>query len=255
MVRADGTGAIAEAVVGRWLTPQGAAAAPGLLDQLREMVLSTPAEGYASCCEAIAAMDLRDQLGSITAPTLLIAGAQDPATPPEHLQAVQRAVRDAELLVLDDAAHLANVEQPATVNAALLRHFTGPLTDDDRTAQGMRVRRAVLGEAHVDRAVAGTSAFTAPFQDFITRTAWGDVWSRPGLSRRERSIATLAALTALSHDEETGMHVRAALRNGLTREEIAEVLLHTGVYAGVPAANRAFARAARELDQLDEEQR
>jgi 3-oxoadipate enol-lactonase/4-carboxymuconolactone decarboxylase len=254
VVRADGTAGVADAVVGRWLTPQGAAAAPELVNQLLEMVRSTPAEGYAACCEAIADMDLRDQLGSIAAPTLLIAGAQDPATPPEHLQAVQQALGQAELLVLDGAAHLANMEQPEAVNAALVRHFTGrPVNDDDRVEQGMQVRRAVLGDAHVDRAIAATSAFTASFQDFITRTAWGDVWSRPGLSRRERSIATLAALTALSHDDEVAMHVRAALRNGLSREEIGEVLLHTGVYAGVPAANRAFARAASVLEEIDRE--
>jgi 4-carboxymuconolactone decarboxylase len=108
---------------------------------------------------------------------------------------------------------------------------------------GMRVRREVLGDAHVDRAVAGTTRFSEPFQDMITRHAWGDVWSRPGLDRRTRSAITLAVLTALRAENELGMHVRAALRNGLTPEEIAEVLMHTAVYAGVPAANAAFAIA------------
>jgi 4-carboxymuconolactone decarboxylase len=123
------------------------------------------------------------------------------------------------------------------------------LSDDDRRAQGMRVRREVLGDAHVDRAVARTTAFTADFQDFITRTAWGDVWSRPGLDRRERSLVTLAVLAALG-SEEFELHVRAAVNNGLTDDEIAEVLLHTAVYAGVPAANRAFAVAQRILSEL-----
>jgi 4-carboxymuconolactone decarboxylase len=112
---------------------------------------------------------------------------------------------------------------------------------------GMATRRAVLGDAHVDRAVAGTTAFTAPFQDLITRYAWGSVWTRPGLDRRVRSCLTLALLTALRCDEELAMHVRAALRNGLTADEIAEVILHTAVYAGVPAANSAFAVAQRVL--------
>ncbi|WP_447008420.1 4-carboxymuconolactone decarboxylase [Saccharothrix isguenensis] len=107
----------------------------------------------------------------------------------------------------------------------------------------MRVRREVLGDAHVDRAVAGTDAFTADFQDFITRYAWGDVWSRPGLDRRVRSCVTLAVLAALGHEQELAMHVRAAVRNGVTADEIKEVLLQVGVYAGVPAANRAFAVA------------
>jgi len=114
-------------------------------------------------------------------------------------------------------------------------------------SDGERVRREVLGDEHVDRAQAGTTGFSAPFQDFITRYAWGDVWARPGLDRRARSMITLAALTSLRAENEIGMHVRAALRNGLTREEIAEVLLHTAVYAGVPAANAAFRIAKRAL--------
>ena len=108
---------------------------------------------------------------------------------------------------------------------------------------GNRVRREVLGDAHVDRAQAATTAFSEPFQDFITRSAWGDVWARPGLDRRTRSAITLAALTALHCREEVAMHVRAALRNGLTPAEISEVLLHTALYAGLPAANEAFATA------------
>ncbi|MFF0823840.1 4-carboxymuconolactone decarboxylase [Micromonospora haikouensis] len=116
----------------------------------------------------------------------------------------------------------------------------------------MAVRRQVLGDAHVDRAVAATDAFTADFQDLITRYAWGEIWSRPGLDRRIRSVITLAVLATLHHDEELAMHVRAALRNGLTPQEISEVLLQVGVYAGVPAANRAFAVARRALRQEDE---
>jgi 4-carboxymuconolactone decarboxylase len=115
--------------------------------------------------------------------------------------------------------------------------------DPERAQEGMSVRRAVLGEDHVDRAVAGTTSFTAPFQDLITRYAWGEIWSRPGLSRAERSMITLTALAVLRQEEELAMHVRAALRNGLTPRQIQEVLLHVAVYAGVPAANRAFAVA------------
>ena len=120
------------------------------------------------------------------------------------------------------------------------------MDDAERAAQGMTVRREVLGDEHVDRAVAGTTPLTAPFQDFITRYAWGEIWSRPGLSRAERSMITLTALVVLRQEEELAMHLRAALRNGLTPDQIGEVLLHTAVYAGVPAANRAFA-IAREV--------
>jgi len=120
---------------------------------------------------------------------------------------------------------------------------------EDRHEQGMRIRREVLGDAHVDRAVAGTTDFTQPWQDFITETAWGTIWARDGIDRRSRSMITLAVLTALGREHEIAMHVRAALTNGLTREEIAEVLLHTSVYAGVPAANRAFAIAQAVFDE------
>ena len=121
------------------------------------------------------------------------------------------------------------------------------MNDDERTAAGLRTRRDVLGDEHVDRAIAATTEFTAPFQDFITRYAWGEIWNRPGLGRRERSMITIAVLAALGRDEELAMHIRAALRNGVTPPEISEVLLHLAVYAGVPASNRAFAVAASVL--------
>ena len=116
-------------------------------------------------------------------------------------------------------------------------------------SDGERIRREVLGNEHVDRAQAKETPFTAPFQAFLTRYAWGDVWSRPGLDRRMRSAITLAALTATRSEGELELHVRAALRNGLTPAEIGEVLLHTAVYAGVPAANAAFAIAQRVLEE------
>ncbi len=125
--------------------------------------------------------------------------------------------------------------------------------DRERRATGMAIRRDVLGDAHVDRAVARTDEFTADFQDFITRYAWGDVWARPGLDRRTRSAVTLAMLATLHHEDELAMHVRAALRNGLTEAEIKEVLLQVGVYAGVPSANRAFRVAQETLRAVREE--
>ena len=119
---------------------------------------------------------------------------------------------------------------------------------DDRWERGMEVRREVLGDEHVDAAVERTSDFTADFQDLITRYAWGEIWARPGLDRRTRSAITLTALVALGRFDELAMHVRAALRNGLTRDEIKEVLLQSAIYCGVPAANAAFAVAQRVLE-------
>jgi 4-carboxymuconolactone decarboxylase len=125
------------------------------------------------------------------------------------------------------------------------------MTEDDNGAPGLQVRREVLGDDHVDEAIANTTEFTAPFQDLVSRYAWGEVWARPGLSRAERSIGALTALAALGQDEELAMHVRAAVRNGLTPTQIQQVLLQVAIYAGVPAGNRAFAIAQRVLAELD----
>ena len=123
------------------------------------------------------------------------------------------------------------------------------MTDGDRHQQGMQLRRAVLGNEHVDRAVEDTTPFTEDFQDLITRYAWGEIWTRSGLDRRTRSAITMTALVARGHYEELALHVRAALRNGLTSDEIAEVLLHSAIYCGVPAANAAFRVAQRVLQE------
>ena len=120
------------------------------------------------------------------------------------------------------------------------------MTDFD---EGMKTRREVLGDEHVDRATATAGSFAAPWQEFITRYAWGGAWSRPGLDRRTRSVITLTALVSLRAENEIGMHVRAALRNGLTPDEIAEVFIHTAVYAGVPASNSAFEIARKVLQE------
>ena len=121
----------------------------------------------------------------------------------------------------------------------------------DSYERGMRVRREVLGDVHVDRAIERTTDFTADFQELITRYAWGEIWSRPVLDRRTRSLITLATLVALGREEELAMHVRAALRVGLTPDEIKEVLLHSAIYCGVPAANGAFAVAQRVFDEVE----
>lgn len=129
--------------------------------------------------------------------------------------------------------------------------MTNP-SDAQRYDQGMKVRRQVLSDEHVDRANANIIDFTADFQDFITRTAWGDVWSRPGLDRKSRSVAVLTAMMALGHHDEFQMHIKAALRNGLTVEEIKEVILQAAIYCGVPVANVAFGLARETLEEIGE---
>ncbi|MFG3009060.1 3-oxoadipate enol-lactonase [Streptomyces cinerochromogenes] len=238
-VRREGPAGLAEGADARWFTP--GFSVPGLVRDHRE---ADPG-AYAACCDALAAFDLRDRLGDITVPTLLVAGRQDPATPPAHLREIADAVPAATLVELPGASHLAPAQCPRAVLTALRTQLDGP------AASGMAVRREVLGDAHVDRAQARQTPFTARFQDFISRYAWGEIWTDPTLSRRERSMITLTALVAHGHHEELAMHVRAALRNGLTPEEIGAVLLQTAVYCGVPAANAAFATAQRVLAEQE----
>ena len=239
-VRSAGMAAIADPVVARWITPALAERDPQLLARLRAMLCSIDPESYAQCCEAIAGMDLRADLSRITAATLVVGGSRDLATPLAHAETIVSRIAGAQMHVVD-AAHVATVEQSGAVAARLVEHFG---TGRDVLRAGFATRRAVLGDDHVNRAVANTTEFSAPFQDFLTRYAWGEIWTRPGLTRRERSLVTVAVLTALGAEHELAMHVRAALRNGATAGDIGEVLLHTAVYAGLPRSNRAFAIAA-----------
>ena len=176
----------------------------------------------------------------------------DGGTLADALAGSDTGLSEAELAAaLDPATYLGSAG--ALVDRALARYTSEgkSMTDDgqDIHARGMEVRREVLGDAHVDRAVERTTPFTEDFQDLITRYAWGEIWSRPGLDRRTRSAITLTALVATGREHELEMHVRAALRNGLTPEEISEVLLQCAVYCGVPAANGAFAIAQRVIDE------
>ncbi|WP_306368746.1 4-carboxymuconolactone decarboxylase [Nocardiopsis sp. CC223A] len=259
-VRASGTPAVVEASAKRWFAPGFAEREPGTVAALLHVLQDADAEGYALVCEALAGFDVRDRLGEVTAPVLAVAGSEDGPTPPASLESVARGVRRGRVEVLDGVAHLAPAEAPDRVAALLRDHFTGPATapadpgsptQEQVRAAGMAVRREVLGDAHVDRAVAATTDFTADFQEFITRYAWGTVWTRPGLDRRSRSMITLTALIARGHHEEFAMHVRAALRNGLTAQEIKEVVLQSAIYCGVPDANSAFRTAQRVLSEED----
>ncbi|MFD4694413.1 3-oxoadipate enol-lactonase [Streptomyces sp. NPDC058463] len=239
-VRAEGIGPVAEGAAARWFTP--GFTAPELLDDL----LGTDPAAYAACCDALASYDLRSRLSQVRAPTLVIAGREDPATPPAHAREIADGVADSTLVELPHASHLAPAERPQAVREAMRAHFA-----PTERGSGTQVRREVLGDAHVDRAQAATTPFTARFQDFITRYAWGEIWTDPTLSRRERSLITLTALVAHGHHDELAMHVRAAVRNGLSPEEIGAALLQTAVYCGVPAANSAFAVAKRVLEDME----
>ena len=243
-VRAEGMAFLVEASPARWFAPasRGGAAAEALLADLA----AADPPSYAAACEALAGFDLRSRLAEITAPGLAVAGAHDPVTTAQTLRHVATGVQHGRLVVLDGAAHLIPAELPDEVATLVGDHEPPHDTTLARLrADGMRTRREVLGDAHVDRATAAADEVTAEFQDLVARYAWGTVWNRPGLDRRSRSMITLTALVARGHDEELALHLRGALRNGLSRDEITEVLLHAAVYCGVPAANSAFRIAQR----------
>lgn len=215
---------------------QGAA----LLHALQE----ADSEGYARVCEALADFNVRDRLPEIAVPVLTIAGSEDPATPPAVLKEIAEGVTHGRVVQLDSAAHLPPVEQPARVATEIIIHADGARRGRDVFDAGMRVRRSVLGDEHVDHATVASTPLTAEFQDLITRYAWGTIWTRPGLDRRTRSLITITALVAHGHHNELAMHLRAARRNGVTLSEIRETLLQAAIYCGVPAANAAFHVAA-----------
>lgn len=253
--RTGGTESLADAVLSRWFTADLADRDAELAARHRAMITATPDEGYAACCEALAEWDNRADLARISAPTLVVAGEQDPATTPEDMRIIADGIARSKFHVLSPAAHLANVEQAGEVTRLIVEHIGADAYGSGRRAAhaaGMAVRRSVLGDAHVDRSIERTTEFTEPFQDFITRTAWGDVWTRGGIDHRTRRLLTLAILTAVGNQHELDMHIRAALRAGLEPDVIAEVFLHTAVYAGVPNSNAAFALANAALLEAQE---
>jgi 3-oxoadipate enol-lactonase/4-carboxymuconolactone decarboxylase len=310
IVRTNGLDPIARSAPERWFTGGFAAAQPAITEWAVQMVRTTDPGCYIAACEALAAFDVRGQLGQVGVPTLVLVGSDDQVTGPAEARTLVAGIPDARLAVVPGASHLVPVEQPAAVTDLLVRHFStawqiahdastgqiavpaahaavpaapvvpgppsaapvqpamapppppaGPIAEiapapvpPQGTAQGrpdpydagLKVRREVLGDAHVDQALARADEFSGDFQELLTRYAWGEIWDRPGLDRRTRSCVTLTALVAGGHLEELPAHLRAALRSGLTPDEIKEVLLQAAVYCGVPAAGGAF-RVAQQV--------
>lgn len=247
-VRASGTPVLVNASAERWFGPGFVEREPERASALLHALSDAVDEGYVQVCDALAAYDVRGRLAEIGAPVLAVGGSADVVTPPDKLREIAEGVQDGRYVELPDVAHLAPAEAPSVVVGLLREHFLGE-TPRDHDSPGMTVRREVLGDAHVDRAVAGTTDFTRDFQELITAYAWGEIWTRPGLDRRSRSMITLTALIARGHHEELAMHVRAALRNGLTVDEIKEVILQSAIYCGVPDANTAFRIASGVLTE------
>ena len=237
-----GPEAVVDTIVPRWFTPGFQERDPAAVRRIRDLFLESERHGYGRCCEAIAGMDLRQRIKAIAAPTLVMVGAEDFVTPLAMAEDIRSRITGAEMVVLSDCAHLMSVERPADsarhLAAFLSRHASGAPAQD--FVKGLAVRRSVLGAAHVDRSLDNAGTFGMPWQDFITRVAWHEAWGDPTLPRKVRSLLTLTMMIALHREDEFKLHVRPALANGVTTQELGALVRHAAVYAGIPAGNAAM---------------
>ncbi|MFH5925296.1 alpha/beta fold hydrolase [Roseomonas xinghualingensis] len=245
-VGAGGMAAVVEGVMARWVVDQASPCSRAL----RSMLLATPPEGYAAASAALRDAAAAPLQGKLRGPATVVVGELDQASPVSAAEAIRDAIPGSTLTVLPGVAHIPTFEAAEPIIAALQAHLA-PGAEDDFLAAGLAVRKAVLGEAHVARAQSNVTRLDAPFQEYITRNVWGQIWTRPGLPRHTRSLLTLAVTAALAREGEFGLHVRATRNTGVTPEEIAEVLLQVGAYAGVPVANHALKIAKEILAEME----
>jgi len=244
VVIANGMAAIGDVAMQRFFSPPILAANSPRVAWARRTLLATDAVGYAGCCAAIRDWDATGTLGEIRIPSMVIAGDRDAPMPWEtHSAVLARDIPGVRLVRLP-AAHLSNLERPRSFSAALADFLVPPV---DPGVAGMKVRRQMLGDAHVDKSLLAATDFTRDFQQMITSYAWGTVWARPGLDPRIRRLLVVAITAALGRWEEFRLHVRAGLAHGLEPSDLKEALLQVAIYAGVPAANTAFHIASEEL--------
>jgi 3-oxoadipate enol-lactonase/4-carboxymuconolactone decarboxylase len=247
IVAARGMAAVADATMGRWVLDQSLASSKGL----RRMLLGTDPAGWLGCAVALRDTTGAELLGKVKCPTTVVVGDRDQSTPPAAAQAIHAAIPDSRMVVIAEAAHIPNFEREEAFTRAILAHMEWVTALPANVADaGMEVRRRILGEAHVARSEAALTPIDAPFREFILEGVWGRVWTRPGLSYRDRSLLCLGILSALGHHEEFQLHVRATANTGVTPDEIAEVLLQVAAYGGVPTANTALRIAKETLKEM-----
>lgn len=247
-VRRGGMPAVIDLVMQRFFSPEFIPNPQAA--SVRSVVLGTDPEGYLGCCAALRDFDPKEQLKKVKIPTLIIVGDRDIATTwAGGAEIVAHEIAGAHVVHLP-GAHLSNLESPRSFSAALAA-FLQPEFDPAKALEGgFKVRRRVLGDSYVDRAISTTTEFTKDFQDLITRYAWGTLWTRPGLDLRTRRLLVLAMMAALGHWEEFRMHTAAGLAHELEPVDIKEVLLQAAIYAGVPVANRGFRIAQEEMQKI-----
>lgn len=249
-VKTGGMAAIVDLAMGRFFSAETLAQGTPYAMTVRRVLLGTNPMGYTGCCAALRDTDHNRLLREIRVPTLVIVGEKDLSTPwAGHGEILAREIPGAGVVRLP-AAHLSNLERPRSFTAALLDFLApGGETSADPLEAGLRVRRAVLGDAHVDQATGAANEFTREFQALITRYGWGAIWTRPGLDQRTRRLLVVAMMAALGRWEEFKLHVRTGLMHELEPCDLKEVLLQAAIYAGVPAANTAFHLANQELEK------
>ncbi|MEY3668790.1 MAG: hypothetical protein RL258_185, partial [Pseudomonadota bacterium] len=250
-VRSAGVASLIPALISRWFTAPFTQAHPGRVQAMAEILEGANPQGYIMACESLAQADLRQAIHAIKAPTLVIAGEEDLTTPVSDSEFLAATISGARLTILK-AAHISNIEQPGEFARLVLEHCApGQVRQAALREAGMLVRRLVLGDAYVDAKRRDAPADVLAFQDFITEAAWGQVWTRPGLSRRDRSLLVLALTLAGNREAEFVLHLRASKSNGVTRDEIREFILQAAVYAGVPAGNHAMTLAQKIWSEED----
>jgi 3-oxoadipate enol-lactonase / 4-carboxymuconolactone decarboxylase len=252
-VQKGGMAAIVEMVMQRFFSAKSLAHSNPFAASTRSLLLATDPAGYISCCAALRDFDFSERLPQIKIPTLVITGDKDVSTPfAGNGETLFRDIVGARLVRLP-AAHLSNLETPRSFLAALFS-FLKPqaATSEDVLQAGFEIRRAVLGDEHVDRAIANSTAFTEDFQNLVTQYAWGSIWSRPYLDARTRRLLVLSTMASLGRWEEFRMHVSQGLRHDLELCDLKEILLQTAIYAGVPAANTGFHIAEQEIEKSKE---
>ncbi|WP_149537815.1 bifunctional 3-oxoadipate enol-lactonase/4-carboxymuconolactone decarboxylase PcaDC [Siccirubricoccus phaeus] len=248
-VRAGGMAAVADATIARWVLDTSLASSRAL----KRMLLTTDPVGWLGCAAALQGVTGEELTGRLSCPTTIVVGDRDPSTTPDAARAIQAAIPGSKLVIIPEAAHIPNLEEEGAMTRAVLGHMEEVTALPAAAAEaGMLVRKRILGEAHVARSEANLTALDAPFRDYILEGVWGRVWTRPGLSYRDRSLLCLGMLAALGHHEEFRLHVRATRNTGVTPEEIAEVLLAVSAYAGIPAGNSALRIAKETLREMEE---
>lgn len=242
----EGMQVIADGTMERWFTDDFRKNNPNRIAEIKAVFVKNNALGYANSCAAVRDADFRKDLHKISAETLVITGNEDAVTNVEQAKELIKNIPNSNLEILT-ARHLSSTELPEAYSEILINFIIGESTFE----RGMHVRRTVLGKEHVDKATGNINEFNGDFQNFISNYAWGEIWTRPGLSKHNRSLITIAMLITLNRKAELQMHIKAAFNNGVSKDEIKEVIMQSALYCGLPAANEAIHTAEEVFKEIE----